>query len=150
MTLQSIHVPATTIQRLVRVVTWLGPTTVLGVVMFTYNWFGSRASIGDVGTKIEPAITAAAAAQADAHHAASIADGHTAELAALWGHVIALRAELRVLRAYSKTDAATRGAYVQSAQNFYALRFEEQLKLHANAPAYAAELALRNEWRPDK
>lgn len=150
--MQSLHVPASTMQRLVRVAFWAAPSSasVLAAALFAYRWFGSRASLDDVGTKVATANIAAKAAQADALHAASIADGHTAELRALWLHVIAMRAELQISRAYSKADAATRGAYVESARGWYTLRFDEQMRTHANNPAEAAALALGQQWRPDR
>ena len=150
--LESLHVPASTLQRLARVARWLAPSSasVLAAVIVAYRWVGSRASIDDVGRKVADANIAAKAAQAAALHAASIADGHTAELRSLWLHVIAMRAEARVQRAYGKADAATRAEYVTRATDFYTLRFDEQLRVHANAPAEAAELALKMEWRPDR
>lgn len=147
--MDSLHVPASTIQRVGR---WLIPssTSVLAVVLVTYRWFGSRASLDDVGTKVGKVTAAAAAAQSTAHHAASIAEGHTTELHALWVHVVAMRAELKVMREYSKQDSATRSRYIEEAQAFYNLRFEEQLRVNANAPAEAARLALLQQWRPDR
>lgn len=139
-------------QRIMRVAAWLAPSSgaVLTAVLVTYRWFGSRASLEDVGAKVGEVSGVAAAAQQSAHHAASLADGHAIELHAMWMHIVTMRAELSVLRAYSKLDAKTRGEYVDKAQAFYTLRFDEQLRQHANDPALAAELALKSEWRPDR
>lgn len=118
--------------------------------MFVLNWFGSRASINDVTSSVTAATIAAKEAQATGHHAASLAKEHDAEIAALWTHVIAMRAELKVLREYGKQDAPTRSKYIESAQSFYSLQFEAQLRVHANDPAEAARLALLAQWRPER
>lgn len=137
-------------QRLAGVARWLLPSSGAALVMFALNWFGSRASINDVASSVATASIAAKQAQGDAHHAASIATGHAAELAAIWGHIVAMRAELKVLRAFSKQDGETKSRYIEAAQSFYSLRFEEQLRVHANDPAEAARLALLAQWRPDR
>ena len=150
--MQSLHVPAATMQRIWAVIRWLAPSSsvILAGVLVTYRWFGSRASIDDVGAKVGEVSNVASAAQAAAHHASSIADGHAIELHALWYHIIAMHAELKVSREYGRQDAATRSRYVEQAQSFYAVRFEEQLRINANAPAEAARLALLQQWRPDR
>jgi len=131
---------------------WLAPSSgaVLAAVLFTYRWFGSRASIDDVGTAVAVVSLDTKAAQKDAHHAASLADDHTKELHSMWWHIVAMRAELRVLREYGRQDAPTRSKYIEQAQGFYELQFEAQLKTHANDPAEAARLALLETWRPDR
>lgn len=150
--MQSLHVPAATMQRIMRVAAWLAPSsaTIMAAVLFTYRWFGSRASLEDVGQTIAMVSLDTKAAQKDAHHAASLADDHSTELRSMWWHVIAMRAELRVLREYGKQDAPTRSKYIEQAQGFYSLQFEEKLKTHANDPAEAARLALMETWRPDR
>jgi hypothetical protein len=117
---------------------------------FGWRWIESRASREDVGAAVGVAVAAANSAAADAHHAASLADGHSAELAALWLYVVAMRAELQVLREYARADGATRGHYVELAQRYYAREYELQLSTHRNNPAEAARLALLAQWRPDR
>lgn len=150
--MQSLHVPASTVQRVVRVVRWLVPSSgaLLAGVIFTYRWFGSRASIDDVGTAVGTVSVVASAAQASAFSAESLAKAQALELAALWAHIVATRAELKVLREYGKADAQTRSKYIDEAQAFYVLQLEAQLRTHANNPAEAARLALLAQWRPDR
>jgi hypothetical protein len=150
--MQSLHVPASTIQRIVRIGRWLVPSSgaVLAGIMTTYQWLGSRASTKFVSDSVSAATLAAKAAQSDALHAASITDLHSHEIAALWDHIVAMRAELKVHREYGKQDAQTKSRYIEQAQQFYALRFEEQLRTHATNPAEAARLALLQQWRPDR
>lgn len=151
--LQSLHVPASTVQRVVRVVRWVAPWLVAGLTALVglgWNWIMGRVSIVDVGNAVAPVSKVANEAQADSHHASSMANDHSVELAALWALVISMRAEQYVMRAYGKADPQSRSEYIDAAQKFYALRFEEQLRTHANNPAEAARLALLEQWRPDR
>lgn len=151
--LRSLHVPASVVQRVAGFVRWVLPYAVAGLFTllgFGSKWLEARASREDVGAAVGGVATVAQAAQAAAHHAASLADGHVHELAALWSHVVAIRAELAVWRQYSRADASTRSGYVASAQAFYAREYEVQLRTHANDPAEAARLALLAPWRPER
>lgn len=150
--MESIHVPASVLHRLLAVVRWLAPIALSAIVTFAgfgYRWFESRASRDDVATKVAKAVGAAAAAQSAAHHGTSLAEDHAKELAALWMHVIAVEAELKVYRDHGKADAAKRGQLIEEAKSFYALEHELQLRTHANDPALAARLTLMTKWRPD-
>jgi hypothetical protein len=150
---KSLHVPATTVQRVVAVVRWLAPYALAGVVAaigFGWRWFESRTSREDVAALITTATSSAAAAQATAHSAASLAKTHTVELVEVWKHVVAMRAELKVLRAYGRADGPTRSRYIDEAQAFYAREYEIQLASNRNNPAEAVRLALLAVWRPDR
>jgi hypothetical protein len=148
----SLHVPAHVMQRVTRVLNWISP--LMGMAMLTglgfgQRWLSSRASHEYVGDKVAEPIGIARKAQDDAHHAASIADGHTIELRAVWGHVIAMRAEQEVQRRYPRQDAGTRGQYIELAQRFYAHEYALQLE-KTISPAEAARLALLADWRPPR
>ena len=151
--IRSLRVPGHVVQRVASVVRWVAPYVLAGAVAavgFGTRWLESRASREDVGAEVGNALNIAKAAQASAHHAASLADNHAAELAALWAHVISLRAELMVQRSYQRQDVQTRARYTDEAQRFYAREFELQLSTHRHDPAEAARLALLAQWRPDR
>ncbi len=149
--LRSLRVPGAVVQRAATVGRWLAPYVLAGVVTVItggWRWFESRTSRTEVGREVATATLAAKAAKATAFHAESLATAHAAELRAIWSHVIAMRAELVVWRAYAKTDALTRSGYIADAQEFYAREFELQLQRNAIDPAAAARLALQAKWRP--
>lgn len=146
--MQSIHVPASTVQRIARVLTWLPSSVVLGAIAAGYHWILNRASIDDVGAAVGPAKTAAAAAQADAHHAASLADEHTRQLAAAWARVVEQHADIQVLREYSRDPS--RGAYFDRCRAYYAERYAAALQRTPTDPATAYAAAILTPWRPDK
>jgi len=146
--MQSIHVPASVVQRIARVLTWLPATVVLSVITGGYQWIGNRASIDYVGTRVGPAVTAAKAAQADALTASSLAKAHSLELVAVWSHVVQMHADLQVLREYSRDPS--RGAYIDRARAYYAERYNAALRANPNDPSGAAAAALLTAWRPDK
>ena len=91
---ESIHVPASTVAKIARVVQWLVPSSsvVLAAVLFSYRWVGARASIEDVGDAVGKVSVVAAAAQASAFHAESVGNAHAIELKQLWLHTIAMQA----------------------------------------------------------
>lgn len=146
--MQSIHVPASVVQRIARVLTWLPASVVIGAIAGGYQWIGSRASIDDVATRVGPAVTAAAAAQSAAHTASSLAKDHALELVAVWSHVVQMHADLQVLREYSRDPS--RGAYIDRARAYYAERYNAALHANPNDPSGAAAAALLTPWRPDK
>ena len=139
-------------QRVQRVLNWVSPmmgALLIGAFGFGYRWIESRASRVDVADKVAATSAPIEAAVSASHHAASLADAHTVELRAVWLHVIAMRAELEVLRQYGRADPATRGRYIELAQKFYAHEYELQLT-KTISPAEAARLALLAEWRPPR
>lgn len=94
-------------------------------------------------------MAAAHAAEARAHHAATLAGDHAAELSELWAHVLAMRVELAVYRQYGTQPIQVRLSYIQAAQRFYAREYETQLT-NQRSPAEACRLALLATWRPDR
>lgn len=150
---RSLRVPASVVQRVLAVWRWIAPSALAATIAtggIGWRWFESRASRTDVGELVASASAEAKAAKATAFHAESLTTAHAGELRALWVHVVALRAELVVLRAYGKSDAPTRSAYITEAQAFYEREFQTQLRTNAHDPAEAARLALQAKWRPDR
>lgn len=148
---QSIHVPASTVQRALRVWRWLLPYVTgaaLTAVGFSARWLESRVSREDLGAAVGPVQTIAAAAQATGFHADSLATDHAEQLAVLWRRVVAIEAELMVHRDYGRADPARRGRLIVEARRFYAAEYEQQLRTHATDPAESARLALLTQWRP--
>lgn len=151
--MKSLHVPATVMQRVAGVVRWLAPYALAGVVAlvgFGWRWFESRVSRADVGTIVAAASAEAKAAKVTAFAAETLAKAHELQLAEVWKHIVAARAELKVLRAYGSADAPTRSQYIDEAQAFYAREYEIQLSRNRLNPAEAARLALLATWRPDR
>lgn len=148
--MQSIHVSASTIQRIRSVFGWAMPpaSVVFSAIALGYRWFGARASLEDVAKRIEPVATVAKAAQAASFHCSSTLEDHKAALDAAWGEVVVLHAELQVYRRYGNKDASRRGQLIEEGTRFFREAYDRQLELHPNDPAKAAERALRADWRP--
>lgn len=149
---RSIHVPASTVQRMLALWRWALPYitgAAIAGVGFSTRWLESRVSREDLGAAIGAVKPVAAAAQATAFHAESLAQDHAEQLAVLWRHVIAIEAELTVYRDFGRADPARRGRLIEAARRFYTVEYETQLRTHANDPAEAARLAMLTLWRPD-
>jgi hypothetical protein len=145
----SIHVPGSTVRRVLAVVRWAVPYVVAGLVTllgFGSNWIMSRASDTSVGVRVGPAMTAAKAAQSSAHHAATLTDAHELQIVAMWARLVELEAELAVYRDHAKTDPAKRGKLIADARRYYAREYELQIRTRPGNPAEAARLALLAPW----
>ena len=151
MPLESIHVSASTMQRISRIFGWAMPSAsvVLSSLALGYRWIGDRASIADVGTQIAPIGVVAKAAQADAFHATSLLKDHQYQLEHAWAEIVVLHAELEVYRTYGNKDAHTRGRLIEDGTRFFRAEFDNQLESHPNDPAEACRRALLARWRPD-
>lgn len=146
----SIHVPASVVQRIVKVLGWATPpaSLVLSAFALSYRWIGDRASTKDVGAAVAPALLAAKEAQSLGHHCSSTLSEHELQLAAAWAQLVELHAELEVYRRYGSKDARTRGELAQDARRFYRAAYDEQLE-SKHAPSEAARRALLAVWRPE-
>lgn len=147
--MESIHVPASVVQRIASVVKWLAPallTGLLGLLGFFSSWILDRASTTFVADTIAAEHIPKIAA--DAHHASTLADEHTRELAILFEHLVAVEAELVVYRQYSKlaADPNRRGRLIEQAQQFYSTEFDAQLAKHE--PIEALRRTMRVGWEP--
>lgn len=149
--MQSIHVPASTVQRIKAVLSWVMPilatilTTALGV---GWKWLASRASTGEVAAKVAEVSIAAKAAQASALTCETDlrrTDSLTRELLSM---ELESWSQLEIERQYGKSPR--KSEYMDRARRFYQREFETQLLTHANNPAEALRLTRLAVWRPDK
>jgi hypothetical protein len=153
--MQSLHVPASVLQRIASVVKWFVPAVVTGLctaLVFSFHWIGDRASTVFVADAIADSQKGLKDFEANAHHAATKVDEHERQLAALFEHVVAMQAELVVYREYGKAaaDPVRRVRLLEQARKFYAVEYEIQLEKHANDPAEAARRALLVTWEPSR
>jgi len=149
---RSIHVPASAVQRVLRVWRWFAPYLTGAAIAgagFSARWLESRVSRVDLGVAVGDVKTVATAAQASAFHAESLAHDHAEQLAVLWRRVVMIEAELAVYRDWGGATPARRGRLIEAARRFFTVEFEIQLRTHATDPAEAARLALATPWRPD-
>jgi hypothetical protein len=148
--MQSIHVSASTLQRIKSVLGWAMPpaSIIFSGLALGYRWFGNRASIEDVSQRIAPVAIAASAAQAESFHCSSVLRDQGVALDAAWAEVVALHAELEVYRRYSSKDAGRRGQLIEEGTRFFRAEYDRQLELHPHDPAKAAARALLADWRP--
>jgi hypothetical protein len=146
---ESIHVPASTVQRVTAIVKWVAPWLLLGVttaIGFGYHWILDRASDSDVGDKI--AAERIGDIRASVLHASTLADDQQKELASVFEHLVDIEAELMVYRQYSKlaADPNRRGDLIKQAQDFYATEYAAQLEKHE--PIEALRRTMRVAWAP--
>lgn len=149
--IRSIHVPASTVQRLLALWRWVLPYITGAAIAgagFSARWLESRVSREELGAAVGPVKVIATAAQTTAFHAESLATDHADQLAVLWRHVVLIESELTVYRDFGRADPARRGRLIESARRFYSAEYEQQLRTHATDPAEAARLALLTPWRP--
>jgi hypothetical protein len=148
---QSIHVSASALQRVARVVGWMMPpiSVVISVLALGYRWVGDRASIEDVGDRIGPVRQAAREAQAEAFHCSSVLKEHTRDINRAWAEIVMLHAELEVYRRYGNKDPKRRGELIEDGIRFFRAEYDRQLEAHPNEPAEAARRALLARWRPE-
>lgn len=149
--IESIHVPASTIQRIVAVLRWLMPILATGVTTigaFGWGWISSRTSMAEVAPKIAEIGLSAKAAQAAVLHlevetaAAKALALETAKMQLeMWG-------QAEVERAYSKNPRRTE--YIERARRFYIASFETHLERNPNDVAAAVRRARQAIWRPDR
>lgn len=145
----SIHVPASTVQRVLAVLRWVWPAFSIGlttVVGFGAKWIMSRTSIEDVAPLIADVRTKAAEAQSTAFHGCSLATEQASQLEQMRLMLLDVWATAEVDRAYSKSPR--RSEYIESARRFYQRTYHEALR--TNQPAAALELTHSAEWRPDR
>lgn len=147
---ESIHVSASTLQRLQRVLVWVLPTAsaVFSSLALGYRWVGDRASMSDVATQIAPIALAAKQAQAEAFHNSVESKDHGYQLERAWAEIVALHAELEVYRRYGNKDAHTRGQLIDDGIRFFGAEYDRQLEAHPHDPVEAARRALIARWRP--
>lgn len=152
MALQSIHVSASLLQRLGRVLGWAMPSAsvVFSALALSYRWVGDRVSMQEVSAALSPVAATAKMAAADGYHCVSLIDVHATQLSAAWAEVVAMHAELRVYRSYGNQSSTRRSELIDQATGFYRARYAEQLEKHSANPAEAARLALLQSWRPDR
>ena len=152
--LASLHVSATTMQRVARVVTWLVPYVLMGLtaaVGFGFRWVSSRAGREEMSGEIAKAKSAAQAAQNLSTHCSSLLDGEHGQIAqarAAWGEVVALHAELLIYREYGKLAARERNELIDDAKEFYAKQYKAELDRTATDAASAAARTLAQRFRP--
>lgn len=149
--MESLHVPASTVQRIVAVARWLMPMLATGITTVTalgWAWISSRTSVAEVAPKIAEVNSTAKAAASSALSCdvqAKMAVGLALETA---------RAQLdtwavaEVDRQYSRSPR--RGEYIERARRFYAAAFETHLEKNPNDPATALRRARQAVWRPDR
>lgn len=147
--MQSIHVPASVLQSIWRVLKWAMPpaSVLLSGLALGYRWIGDRASVSYVAKSVAPVQLVAKAAQAEAFHCSSTLRVHDQQLSAAWAHLVTLHAELEVYRRYGAKDPQRRGELIEDATRFYRAEFDRQLETHD--PAEAARRALLAAWRPE-
>ena len=149
--MESLHVPASTVQRIVAMAKWLMPMLATGVTTVTalgWTWISSRTSVAEVAPKIAEVSTAAKAAQSSAL---------TCEVEAKMAYALGIetaRAQLdtwalaEVDRQYSRSPR--RVEYIERARRFYAAAFDTYLEKNPNDPANALRRARLTVWRPDR
>lgn len=150
-TIRSIHVPASTVQRLLSLWRWILPYVTgacIAALGFSTRWLESRVSREELATAIGEVAGVARAAQSTAFHADSLVSEHADQLGVMWRRIVMLEAELMVYRDYGRADPQKRGRLIEGARRFYSQEFETQLRTRANDPAEAARLAFLTPWRP--
>jgi hypothetical protein len=143
----SIHVPATVVQRITRILAWAMPSAsvVFSGLALGWRWVGDRASVADVSAQIAPAIVAAKAAQADAFHCSSLLDAHQRALVRAWGEIVEIRAELEVYRRYASRPQ--KGDLIEEARRWYRAQYDDEVEHRPTDPSEAARRALQACWR---
>lgn len=147
----SIHVPATTVQRLKGIAKLLVPvilTAAATSLTTTWGWIRSRTSVEEVRPLLADVTIIAKAAQSQgfANHQDTVAlQQLAAELARA---TIELHAQAEVDRAYSKSPR--RPEYIERARRFYARELERRLVEHPSNPAEAVRFTRLAVWRPDR
>lgn len=149
--MESLHVPASVVQRIVSVAKWLMPMLATGITTITalgWGWLSTRTSMNDVAPKIAEVATAAKAAQSgvlSCESEVAMAKAVAVETARtqleIWGQV-------EVDRQYSKSPR--RVEYIERARRFYVAAFESYLDRNPNDPATALRRARQAVWRPDR
>ena len=152
---RSIHVPGSVVARIARALAYLMPpaSIVISAVALGYRWVGNRASMEDVAVRLAPVAAAAKAAQAEAHHCASVLKEHKPQIDRAWGEVVSLHAELEVYRRHGiavSRDAHRRGELIEDATHFFRAEYERLLEAHPNNPSEAARRAMFARWRESK
>jgi hypothetical protein len=152
--MRSIHVPASVVYKIVRVLQWLTPlalTAAFAGIGVTWHWIVARVDRVEVASMLTEVTQDASNAKIAALAASSRIPEHTAELALLWREVVMLKAELLVSRRYAGKEAGVRNELIQRGKVFYANLYDTERETRpGDAPSKSAERALRFEFRPDK
>lgn len=149
--MQSIHVPASTVQRIKAVLGWIMPmlaTALTAALGLGWAWLQTRVSTTELAAKVEPAVTAAKAAQASALTCETDIRRQDLLLQELLSMALDSWSQSEVDRQYSKSPR--RAEYLDRAKKFYAREFADQLELHKNNPAEALRRTKLTVWRPDR
>ena len=147
----SIHVPASTVQRIKAIVKLLVPVVLAAVatsLTTTWAWIKTRTSVDEVRPLVADVSIVAKAAQSQgfSNHQDLVAlQQLAAELART---TIELHAQAEVDRAYSKSPRRTE--YIDRARRFYIRELERRLTEHPQNAADAVRLTRLAVWRPDR
>ena len=147
----SIHVPASTVQRLKGIAKLLIPvilTAAATSATTTWGWIKSRTSVEEVRPLIVDVTIVAKAAQSQGFTNRQDILALQALTAELTRTVIGLHAQAEVERAYGKSPRKTE--YMDRAMRFYARELERRLLEHRQDPAEAVRLTRLAVWRPDR
>lgn len=148
---QSIHVPATVVEKAAAVVKWLVPiigTGALSALGLGWTWLHSRTSMVEVAPKIAEVAISAKAAQSDAHHCAVEVESVKALALETARTQLETWAVAEVDRQYSRSSR--RAEYIERARRFYLAAFEMYLERNPNEAAKALSRARQSIWRPDR
>ena len=147
----SIHVPASTVQRVKGIAKLLVPvilTAAATSATTTWGWIKSRTSVEEIRPLIVDVTIVAKAAQSQGfsnHQDIAALQQLTLELSKT---AIELHAQAEVERAYGKSPR--KPEYIERARRFYLRELERLLVLHRSDPAEAIRLTRLAVWRPDR